>query len=165
MTHKQRKWIQKTKSRPPGLRGRTGQTFSSRYTSIIKITMGGVTFDTTIQEYGLPHGWRSQGWRQDAADKRSERSRKGQANYLWIPRRSGYIYKGPSPLGDTLSHNTLLHHHSLDLLATNGGVDQYNCLDVINFNNSLNDFTFDGFLLMMTRGSTTSAGTQDQFCQ
>ena len=104
MTHKQRKWIQKTKSRPPGLRGRTGQTFSSRYTSIIKITMGGVTFDTTIQEYGRPHGWRSQGWRQDAADKRSERSRKGQANYLWIPWRSGYIYKGPSPLGDTLSH-------------------------------------------------------------
>ena len=104
MTHKQRKWIQKTKSRPPGLRGRTGQTFSSRYTSIIKITMGGVTFDTTIQRYVRPHGWRSQGWRQDAADNKSEGSRKGQANYLWIPRRSGHIYKGPSPLGGTLSH-------------------------------------------------------------
>merc|ERR1711867_191133 len=56
-----------------------------------------------------PHGWRSQGWRQDAADKRSEGSRKGKPNYLWIPRRSGHIYKGPSPSGDTLSHNTLLH--------------------------------------------------------
>merc|ERR1712112_489740 len=57
--------------------------------------------DTRIQ---APSGWRSQGWIQDAADKRSKRSRKGQANYLWIPRRSGHIYKGPSPLGGTLSH-------------------------------------------------------------
>ena len=106
MTHKQRKWIQKTKSRPPGLRGRTGQTFSSRNASIKQDYDGRrrfVIFNTTIQRNGYVHRGHK-GWRQDAVDKRSEGSRKGQADYLWIPRRSGHIYKGPSPLGGTLSH-------------------------------------------------------------
>ena len=60
-----------------------------------------------IQHYNTRNGYvhrGHKGWRQDAVDKRSEGSRKGQANYLWIPRRSGHIYKGPSPLGGTLSH-------------------------------------------------------------
>ena len=106
MTHKQRKWIQKTKSRPPGLRGRTGQTFSSRNASIKQDYDGRrrfVIFNTTIQRNGYVHRGHK-GWRQDAVDKRSEGSRKGQADNLWIPRRSGHIYKGPSPLGGTLSH-------------------------------------------------------------
>ena len=71
--------------------------------------MGGVTFDTTIQGYVRPHGWRSQGWRQDAADKRSEGSRRGQADNPWIPRRSGHIYMGPSPLCGTLSYKHSPH--------------------------------------------------------
>ena len=66
-------------------------------------TMGGVTFDTTIQEYGRPQdGGHRVGDRMLLI--RDQGSRKGQANYLWIPRRSGHIYKGPSPLGDTLGH-------------------------------------------------------------
>ena len=58
--------------------------------------------------------------------------------------------------------------HALDLLATNGGIDQYNCLDVISFSNTFNDFTFncfDGFSSCDTRSlprTTTSARTQDR---
>ena len=90
MTHKQRKWIQETKSRPL----RAGQTFSSRNTSI-------------KQDYDGRRGHK--GWRQDAADKRSEGSRRGQADNPWIPRRSGHIYMGPSPLCGTLSYKHSPH--------------------------------------------------------
>ena len=96
MTHKQRKWIQETKSRPL----RAGQTFSSRNTSI-------------KQDYDGRRGHK--GWRQDAADKRSEGSRRGQADNPWIPRRSGHIYMGPSPLCGTLSYK---HSPTLSLTGS-----------------------------------------------
>ena len=115
-----------------------------------------------------PHRWRSQGWRQEAVDKRSEGSRKGHlmtsgyrgglGTYIWDPHQ----YAAHSVT------NTLLHYHSLDLLATNGGIDQYNFLNVICLNNTFNDFTFncfDGFSSCDTRSlprTTTSARTQDR---
>ena len=71
----------------------------------------------------------------------TSRYRGGLGTYIWDP----HHYAAHSVT------NTLLHYHSLDLLATNGGIDQYNCLDVISFSNTFNDFTFncfDGFLLM-----------------
>ena len=98
MTHKQRKWIQETKSKPLDLRGRAGQTFSSRNTSIKQDYDGRsrfVTFDTTIQgkdTYTLTDRGHK-GWRQETVDKRSEGSRKGSSCNLWIERRTGYIYR------------------------------------------------------------------------
>ena len=82
MTHKQRKWIQETKSKPLDLRGRAGQTFSSRNTSIKQDYDGRsrfVTFDTTIQgkdTYTLTDRGHK-GWRQETVDKRSEKVTEG----------------------------------------------------------------------------------------
>ena len=82
-----------------------------------------------------------------------------------------------SPRVITSSHKTSdMHDLSMifdqqDLFTTNGAIDCYNCLDVISFSRTFNDFTFKlstGFSSWNTRSftkistTTTSAWTQDR---
>ena len=127
MTHKQRKWIQETKSKPLDLRGRAGQTFSSRNTSIKQEydeSSRLVTYDTTIQgkdTYTLKDRGHK-GWRQETSDKKSIEVTEGVKLIT-----SGYnggldIYIGPSPLRGTLSYR---HSITLSLTSWKKGIRRH----------------------------------------
>ena len=86
-----------------------------------------------------------------------------------------------SPRVITSSHKTSdMHDLSMifdqqDLFTTNGAIDCYNCLDVISFSRTFNDFTFklfDGFLFMKYEefyqdiyNNNISMDTISSFCQ
>ena len=93
-------------------------------------TMGGVTFDTTIQEYGRP---------QDGGHRVGDRMLR---------------------IRDPNGHGRV----KLIISGYRGGLDTYIRDPHHQATHSVTTLSYT-CLLMMTRGSTTSAGTQDQFCQ
>ena len=72
-------------------------------------------------------------------------------------------------------HDLSMIFDQQDLFTTNGAIDCYNCLDVISFSRTFNDFTFklfDGFLFMKYEefyqdiyNNNISMDTISSFCQ
>ena len=118
MTHKQRKWIQETKSKPLDLRGRAGQTFSSRNTSIKqdydgRSRFGNIRYYNTRKDTYTLKDRGHKGWRQETIDKNSKEVTEGVKLIT-----SGYnggldIYRTL-----TITQQTLSYRHSITLSLT-----------------------------------------------
>ena len=108
MTHKQRKWIQETKSRPL----RAGQTFSSRNASIKQDYDGRrrfVTFDTTIQ--GVDTCALTDGGHKVGDRKLLIRDPKGHGRVTWWPLDTAEVW---AHIYGTL---TIMRHTQLQTLS------------------------------------------------